>query len=64
VVGWGVDHGTKYWKVRNSYGSNWGETGGYFRVRRGNNDFGGEGENSAVIPICLHSSCGTRADEE
>ena len=42
----------KYWKVRNSYGPNWGDRG-YFKVRKGANDYGGEGENSAIIPICL-----------
>jgi len=49
----------KYWKVRNSYGGNWGE-GGYFKVRRGHNDFGGEGENAAVVPLCF--DCGVRGD--
>lgn len=49
----------KYWKVRNSYGGGWGE-GGYFKVRRGHNDFGGEGENAAVVPLCF--DCEVRGD--
>ncbi|CAF1934847.1 unnamed protein product [Rotaria magnacalcarata] len=38
IVGYGVDTATNipYWKVRNSWGSNWGDSG-YFRIRRGVN---------------------------
>ncbi|CAF3082500.1 unnamed protein product [Rotaria sp. Silwood2] len=38
LVGYGVDAitGVPYWKVRNSYGTRWGE-GGYFKIRRGVN---------------------------
>jgi len=34
IVGWGVDAGTKYWKVANSWNPYWGEKG-YFRIKEG-----------------------------
>ncbi len=41
IVGYGVDKNTNipYWKVRNQWGSYWGEQG-YFRIRRGSNTCG------------------------
>jgi cathepsin B len=39
IVGWGVDSGTKYWKVANSWNPYWGENG-YFRIKKGGNECG------------------------
>eukprot|EP00668_Euglena_longa_P028952 GGOE01036288.1.p1 GENE.GGOE01036288.1~~GGOE01036288.1.p1 ORF type:complete len:331 (-),score=106.24 GGOE01036288.1:293-1261(-) len=39
AVGYGHEGGTKYWKVRNSWGPQWGEAG-HFRILRGVNKCG------------------------
>jgi len=44
LVGWGQDdEENKYWIVRNSYGSKWGQNGD-FLIRRGQDDLGIESE--------------------
>ena len=54
IVGWGVDKkdDAKYWIVRNSYGSRWGDHG-EFLVQRGTDDFGIESETTAYDPVLL-----------
>jgi cathepsin B len=39
IIGWGVDSGTAYWTVANSWNQDWGEKG-YFRIIRGVNECG------------------------
>jgi len=48
IVGWGEEHGEKYWKIRNSWGSYWGENG-FFRLVRGKNNL--RVEESCVFAI-------------
>jgi len=43
IVGWGVEDGTEYWKVANSWNPHWGESG-YFRIK-----FGEGGIDSEVV---------------
>jgi cathepsin B len=49
IVGWGVESGTPYWLVANSWNEDWGANG-FFKIRRGNNECGIEGQIVAGIP--------------
>lgn len=52
LVGYGTDPvtGMKYWTVKNSWGTHWGESG-YFRIRRGTDECAIESIAVAAIPI-------------
>ena len=43
MLGWGVDSGTPYWIVANSWNPDWGNQG-YFYIRRGHDECGIESE--------------------
>jgi C1A family cysteine protease len=58
IIGWGVEKetGTKYWKIRNSYGEKWGLEGN-FLVRRGTNEFGIESSQTGYdVRLCSPSN--------
>lgn len=48
VVGWGTLNGVKYWKIANSWNSDWGLSG-YFLIRRGTDECGIEDSGSAGL---------------
>jgi len=49
IIGWGVDSGTPYWLVANSWNEQWGD-GGLFKILRGSDECGIESQISAGMP--------------
>eukprot|EP00914_Ancora_sagittata_P004214 GHVO01009263.1.p1 GENE.GHVO01009263.1~~GHVO01009263.1.p1 ORF type:complete len:337 (+),score=29.47 GHVO01009263.1:110-1120(+) len=49
VLGWGVEGGTPYWLVANSWNNDWGDNG-FFKILRGKDECGIESEIVAGLP--------------
>lgn len=50
IMGWGVENGTKYWLVANSWNSDWGDNG-FFKILRGEDHCGIESSIVAGEPL-------------
>ncbi|XP_060858168.1 cathepsin B-like cysteine proteinase 3 [Metopolophium dirhodum] len=49
MIGWGVEEGTPYWLMVNSWGEQWGASG-MFKIRRGTDECGIESSCTAGVP--------------
>ena len=49
IMGWGEEKGTKYWLIKNTWGTKWGDKG-YFKMIRGVNDCEIEDNVMCMIP--------------
>ena len=49
ILGWGEENGTPYWLAANSWNDEWGDKG-YFKILRGSNECGIEGQIIASLP--------------
>ncbi|KAG4074808.1 hypothetical protein HA402_006447 [Bradysia odoriphaga] len=49
ILGWGTENNTPYWLIANSWNTDWGNNG-FFKILRGQDHCGIEGQISAGIP--------------
>jgi cathepsin C len=62
LVGWGEEEsGEKYWILQNTWGPSWGENG-FFRMKRGNDEFGIESICEAADPYIVDNITGKELD--
>ncbi|KAJ3645121.1 hypothetical protein Zmor_022808 [Zophobas morio] len=51
VIGWGTENNTPYWLIANSWGTGWGDLGGFFKRLRGQNHCGIESVVYGGTPV-------------
>ena len=62
VIGWGQDGTDKFWILKNTWGTYFGEDG-FVRLRRGSNDLGIEMECSWAVPAEAKKRKGTQSQK-
>ncbi|CAG9786127.1 unnamed protein product [Diatraea saccharalis] len=55
IIGWGIDNGTKYWLIANSWNTDWGNLNGFFKILRGENHCDIESSVVAGEPLLLNN---------
>ncbi|CAG9786128.1 unnamed protein product [Diatraea saccharalis] len=55
IIGWGIDHGTKYWLIANSWNTDWGDLNGFFKIIRGENHCNIENNIVAGEPLLVNN---------
>jgi cathepsin C len=63
LVGWGEENGDKFWLLQNTWGPNWGEDG-FFRMRRGKDEFGIESICESATPRIIDNKTGQDVTKE
>merc|ERR1712232_957942 len=71
LLGWGTENGEDYWLIANSWNEEWGDHG-TFKIARGNNECGIEGQVSAgragsakvdaSAPDCTQATCQSQCE--
>ena len=51
ILGWGTENDIPYWLCANSWGTTWGDLGGFFKIKRGDDTCNIEDQVYAGLPL-------------